>query len=105
KQGWKEGTFEFVIQQISLLESVKENLTKKVELKLDIQNLTKERIDFITNNIIQNPGNATIKFRIKDEYEKMDLNLSHGTKGFTMNNDMAEFLLSNADVEVKVNSN
>jgi DNA polymerase-3 subunit alpha len=49
-----------------------------------------------------NPGKSSLKFRIKEPQENLEILLSSTEKGFAMNEELAEFLLDNPDVEVNV---
>ena len=66
---------------------------------LSIQDLS---VNFITQNIRDNPGKSALKFRIKEPQENLEVILSTTEKGFSMNEELADFLLDNPDVEVSV---
>jgi DNA polymerase-3 subunit alpha len=94
--------FEFKITSINLLETAKMNLTKQLEICVEPASLTDEFVHFVENNIKSNPGKSAIKFRIKEPQENLEIVLYSIEKGFTMNEEMAEYLLDNPDVEVSV---
>jgi DNA polymerase III subunit alpha len=94
--------YEFKITSINLLETAKMNLTKQLEICVEPASLTDEFVHFVENNIKSNPGKSTIKFRIKEPQENLEIVLNCIEKGFTMNEEMAEYLLDNPDVEVSV---
>jgi DNA polymerase-3 subunit alpha len=102
KSGWKPDTFEFKVSSITLLETVKQNLTKSIELNMHPVSVSKEMIDFIESNTKRNPGKSSLRFNIIEPAENLKVSLYTYEKGFAMNEDMAEFLLNNPEVEVSV---
>jgi DNA polymerase-3 subunit alpha len=77
-------------------------LTKQVVVEVQPQFVNKIFIDFIENNVKTNPGKSSIKFNIADVRNNYKVGMYTLEKGFTMNDDMAVFLLDNKDVEVTV---
>jgi DNA polymerase-3 subunit alpha len=103
KQSWKGDAFEFKVTGINLLESAKQSLTKGIELNIQPISVSSEMVTFIEKNIKKNPGKASLKFNIHEPSENLKITLYNNEKGFTMNEDFAEFLLNNPDIEVVVN--
>ncbi|HEY1871270.1 MAG TPA: hypothetical protein VGG71_09440, partial [Chitinophagaceae bacterium] len=102
KQRFNIDEYEFKITTINLLETAKMNLTRNLEICVEPASLTNEFVHFIETNIKSNPGKSTLKFKIKEPQENLEVVLNTTEKGFTMNEAMAEFLLDNPDVEVSV---
>jgi DNA polymerase-3 subunit alpha len=102
KQRFKNDEYEFKITSINLLETAKMNLTRNLEICIEPASLTSEFVHFIETNIKSNPGKSTLKFKIKEPQENLEVVLNTTEKGFTMNEAMAEFLLDNPDLEVSV---
>ena len=94
--------FEFKITSISLLETAKQNLTRQLEIAFEPSVLNNEFVNFIEHNVKSNPGNTSLKFKIKEPLENLEIFLTSIDKGFTMNDEMAVFLMDNPDVEVCV---
>ncbi len=94
--------YEFKITSINLLETAKMNLTRQVEICMEPASLTDEFVYFIETNVKSNPGKSTLKFRIKEPQENLEIILNSIDKGFTMNEEMAVFLMDNPDMEVSV---
>jgi DNA polymerase-3 subunit alpha len=84
------------------LETAKQMLTRNVEIKIEPASLTKEFVQFVEKNIKANPGKSSLKFHIYEPTENLEIKMYSLEKGFTMNEEMAEFLLDNPDVEVSV---
>ena len=105
KQNWKGDGFEFKVTNIYLLETAKTLLTKSIDINLHPAAVNESFISFIEKNMKKNPGKASIKFNIVEPVENVKISLYNNEKGFTMNDDMAEFLLNNGDVEISVGLN
>jgi len=102
KQRYNSDQFEFRLNKIHLLETVKPNLTKQVIIEVEPQFIKKDFVDFIESNVKQNPGKSSIKFNIVDVRNNFKVGMYSLDKGFTMNDEMAFFLNNNVDVEVNV---
>ena len=95
--------FEFKIQSMSLLEVVKQNQTRSIELSMHPSHLNPEMIAFIEKNVKQNPGKASLKFNFIEPREQMVASLLTYERGFQINDDMILFLDNHPDVQVQVN--
>ncbi len=94
--------FEFKVSNISLLETIKQTLTKSIELNLNPISITKEFLVFIEKNVKKHQGKTLLKFTIVEPVENLKISLYNYEKGFEMNEEMAEFLLNNPEVEVTI---
>jgi DNA polymerase-3 subunit alpha len=102
KQRYNSDQFEFKITGICLLETAKQMLTKHLEIKMEPASLSNEFVHFLEKNIKSNPGKSSLRFSILEPTENLEVKLYSLEKGFTMNEEMADFLLDNPDVEVSV---
>lgn len=102
KTRYNSDQYEFRLTKIHLLETVKPALTKQVVLELPPQHISREFVDFMENNLKANPGNCLLKLNIVDERNNFKVGMYTLGKGFTMNDEMAEFLHNNPVVEVNV---
>lgn len=102
KQRFNTESYEFKVTAICLLETVKQSFTKAVEINVDPLALSKPFVDFITTNMQNNPGKSTIRFNVFDPTENLHISMYSGDKGFSMNDDLAEFLLTNTDIDIHV---
>lgn len=102
KQNWKGDGYEFAVTNICLLETAKTTLTKSLELNMHPSSIDENMIAFIQKNIKQHPGNVSLKFNVIEPSENIKLTMSLFDKGFAMNEELAEYLLRNEDVEVSV---
>jgi len=102
KSRYNTDQYEFKVSSISLLETAKQNLTKGVDISIHPGSITPEFVTFIDNNVRNHPGKSSLRFHIHEPLENLKISLYTLEKGFTMNDEMADFLLSNADVDVSV---
>ena len=102
RQRYNSDQFDFKLNKLHLLDTVKTMLTKQVVVEIAPQAIDAEFISFIDKNIKANPGKSSIKFNITDNRHNFKVGLYTLEKGFTMNDDMAAFLNENKDVEVSV---
>ncbi len=102
KQRFNGDEYEFKVNAINLLETAKMNLTRNLEICIEPASLTNEFVHFIEKNVKSNPGKSSLKFKIKEPQENLEVVLNTTDKGFTMNEEMAVFLMDNPDVEVSV---
>ncbi len=102
KPGWKEGTYEFKVTNITLLEMVKEKLTKQLDLHLDVAALTEDVVSFFVNNAKEhNNGATTLRFHLYAP-DQQKLSLQTVGKGIKMNEELTNYLYNAPFIEVKV---
>ena len=95
--------FEFKITNMSLLETVKQNQTRSIEISMHPSKLDIEILEFVENNLKQNPGRASLKFNFVEPREQLVASVRTYEKGFLMNDDMVSFLDKHPDLTVLVN--
>ncbi len=101
KQRYNKSEFEFKIDKIMLLESIKQQLTKQVVIDLEARHLNNKMLHFLEDNIKTHPGRAGLKFTIKEPKNQLKVGM-FTMEGFEMNDDMAGFLSENPEFEVHV---
>ena len=94
--------FDFKVSSINLLETVKQNLTRSVDINVHAASLTPQFVEFIETNVKKYPGKSSLRFNVLEPKENLLVSLYSFDKGFQMNEEMAGFLLDNPDVEVQV---
>jgi len=102
KQRFNSDQYEFKPTSINLLETMKQSLTAKLEFNLEAASLTGGFVSFIAENVKSNPGKATLRFNVIEPKENLKVSMYTYEKGFSMNDDMAAFLMENPDVDVSV---
>ncbi|MEP7254714.1 MAG: OB-fold nucleic acid binding domain-containing protein, partial [Ferruginibacter sp.] len=94
--------YDFKLDKLHLLETVKPNLTKQVIIDVEPQFINEELVNFIDSNVKANPGKTSLKFNIIDSRHKFKVGMYSLERSLTMNDDMAVFLNENKDIEVSV---
>jgi DNA polymerase III subunit alpha len=94
--------YQFNINKLHLLETVKRTLTKEIKIDIPPTDINNEFIDFIDDNVKNNPGKTVLKFQTKDFEDNLKVTLYSLEKGFTMNDDMAFYLNGRNDLQVSV---
>jgi DNA polymerase-3 subunit alpha len=102
KPRFNKTEFEFKVEKISLLESIKQNLTKQVIIDIEARFVNEELIRFFEKNLKSFPGRSGLKFNVKDTKTLCRVSLQTIENGFEMNDEMAAFLQSRPDVDVQV---
>jgi DNA polymerase III subunit alpha len=102
KNRYNSDNYEFKIAKLHLLETVKPTLTREVKIDLMPETINEKFIDFIDDNVRNNPGKTTIKFQIKDFEENLKITMYSLEKSFAMNDEMAAYLNEHNDLQVSV---
>ena len=101
-QRYKTSPYEFKINTMNLLESLMRTNTKKLQIELHPQSVSKELIGFVGVNVHQHPGNSTLKFCVNDPVSQLKFGMYSMEKGFEMNDEMASYLQGKPELDVQV---
>src|SRR5690606_33325445 len=66
RQRFKKAEFEFKVDKITLLENIKQQLTKQLILELDARQVNEELLTFIVENVKKHPGRSALRFNISE---------------------------------------
>ncbi len=94
--------FEFKVEKMMMLESIKPALTKQVVLDLEARHLNEHMIRFVEKNMKQHPGKSTLKINILESRSNCRISMHTLESGFEMNDEMAAFLQSSPELEVQI---
>ncbi|MBS1599887.1 MAG: DNA polymerase III subunit alpha [Bacteroidetes bacterium] len=94
--------FEFKVEKMMLLESVKQHLTRQLVVDIDARSINQQMVQFVEKNIKKFPGKSSLKFNIKEAKSNFRISLYTMDSGFEMNDEMAAFLESSPEMEVQV---
>jgi DNA polymerase III subunit alpha len=102
RQRFNKSEFEFKVEKIMLLESIKQQLTKQVVVDLDARFVNAELVNFIEGNVKKFPGRSVLKFNIREPRSNFRISMYSMDNGFEMNDEMAAFLETRPEMEVQV---
>jgi DNA polymerase-3 subunit alpha len=102
KQRFAKSEFEFKVTSISVAENLKRQLTKQLQLEIDVRNVEKEIIEFLEKNIKQNPGKSTLRVIVSEPKDALKANLYTIDSGIEMNDDLVGFLDTRPEIDVVV---
>jgi DNA polymerase-3 subunit alpha len=102
KQRYNRDEFEFKVLNVSLVETMKRNLTKQVNIEVNPLDINEDMIRFVEKNVKNFPGKTTLKFTLTEPKNNWKISLVTMDNGFEMNNEMIEFLQNKPELEVQV---
>src|ERR1700754_1003228 len=102
KQRFNKAEFEFKIDKMMLLESIKPILTKQVIMDVEARFINPAMVEFIEKNIKKYPGKSSLKFNIVESKSQARVSLYTLGTGFEMNDEMSAFLETMPELEVQV---
>jgi DNA polymerase-3 subunit alpha len=102
RQRFNKSEYEFRISSLSLGENVKRQLTKQLQLEIDVRNIRKETVEFLEDNMKKYPGKSNLRIIVSEPKNHLKANLVTLDKGFEMNNDLIHFLEDKPEIEVQV---
>lgn len=94
---WGESKFrpdkmEFSIQKISLLSVIRHNMTKRITIYLNLEEITPPLISFLQHCLRESPGECELSFRLHDESTGYEMGLSCHTGKFYPSDEFIEFM-------------
>ena len=102
RQRYNNDQYDFRLNRLHLLETVKSTITKQLVIEVEPQFIDGAMVDFIESNVKSHPGKSSIKFNLTDSRNNYKVGLYSLENGFTMNDEMAVFLNDHLDMEVSV---
>jgi DNA polymerase-3 subunit alpha len=102
KQRYNKSEFEFKVQQVSLAETLKRNLTRQVNIQVNPKDLSEDMIGFVEKNMKNFPGQASLRFILADGRNKWKISLVNTNSGFEMNDEMIRYLQEKPELDVQI---
>ena len=102
RQRFNKSEFEFKIDKITLLENIKQSLTRQLVLDMEARQVDAQLLGFLSENVRKHPGRAGIRFNIVESRMNAKVSLFSRESGFEMNDEMAKFLQEKPELEVQV---
>ncbi|MET0244392.1 MAG: DNA polymerase III subunit alpha [Flavitalea sp.] len=97
--------FEFKVERLVLLESIKQILTKQVILDIEARFVDEGLVSFLEKNVKSFPGKTGFKFNISDPKAQSKITMFTMETGFEMNDELAVYLYDKAELDVQVVTN
>ena len=97
--------FEFKVEKIMLLETIKQVLTKQLIIDVEARFVSEDLVRFIEKNVKTHPGRSGLKFNVSEPKSNWKVGMYMMENGFEMNDEMAAFLTNQPELEVQVVSN
>jgi DNA polymerase-3 subunit alpha len=105
RQRYNREEFEFKVMNVSMVETLKKNLTKQVTIEINPQYLDEAMIKFLEKNLKDYPGRTTLRITLIEPKQSRKLSLVTLDNGFEMNDELIAFLDSKPELEVQVITN
>jgi len=102
RQRFNKAEYEFKVDKIILLETIKQHLTKQLNLEIEARHINPTMIEFIEKNVKKFPGRSSLRFNILEPKNKYKASMYTMDNGFEMNEEMAIWLQQNPELEVQV---
>jgi DNA polymerase-3 subunit alpha len=102
KPRFNKAEFEFKIDKLMLLESIKPILTKQVIMDVEARFVSEEMVRFLETNVKKYPGKSALKFNIIEPKTHARVSLFTMGQGFEMNDELSVFLEHRPELEVQV---
>jgi DNA polymerase-3 subunit alpha len=97
--------YEFKVERINLLETIKASLTKQLVLYVEPRHLSTEIISFLESNIRKFPGKTGLRINLMEQRTQSITSLYSIENGLEMNDELTDWLLDMPEMEVKVDTN
>jgi DNA polymerase-3 subunit alpha len=94
--------FEFKVDKMMLLESIKQQLTRQLIVDIEARFVNEKLLHFVEKNVKSFPGRSSLKFNILEPRNNYRISLYTMENGFEMNDEMAAFLENSPELEVQV---
>ena len=99
---FNKAEFEFRIERMMLLESIKPIFTKQIIMDVEARYISEELVRFIEDNLKRYPGKASMKFNIVEPKTRSKVSMYTLGAGFEMNDELSAFLEGKPELAVQV---
>jgi DNA polymerase-3 subunit alpha len=105
KNRFNSDKYEFKVERISLLESIKHGMTKQVTLFVEPRHITEEMISFLEGNLVKYKGGSTsLRINLMDVKNQRLTSLYSLGPGLNMNDELAVWIQGRPEIEVKIDT-
>jgi DNA polymerase III subunit alpha len=102
RQRYNKAEFEFRVEKMMLLESIKQMLTKQVVVEVEARHVNEGIVQFMEKNVKKYPGKSSLMFNIVEPRHNYRVSMYSLNGGFEMNDEMTAFLETMPELEVNV---
>jgi DNA polymerase III subunit alpha len=102
KQRFNKTEYEFKVERITMLENIKQTMTKQLVMDIEARNVNDGLLNFLQQNVKKFPGKSGLKLNITEPRSNAKVSLFTRETGFEMNDEMAAWLFDNGDIGVQV---
>ena len=102
KQRFNKSEFEYKLSSLALAENIKKQLTKQLQLELDVRNVERETVTFLSENVKKFPGKTSLRIIVSEPKNQLRANLVTMDSGVEMNDELVQFLDLKPEIEVQV---
>lgn len=102
KQRFNKTEYEFKVERITMLENIKQTMTKQLIMDIEARNVNDGLLNFLQQNVKKFPGKSGLKLNITESRSNAKVSLFTRESGFEMNDEMAAWLFENGDIGVQV---
>ncbi len=102
RQRYDGQSYDFSLNKLHLLDTVKSTLTKQVVIDVEPQFIDEEMVEFIDANVKAFPGKTSLKFNVIDNRNRCKVGMYSLEKSVAMNDELASYLDENKNIDVSV---
>ncbi|MDR3268673.1 MAG: DNA polymerase III subunit alpha [Tannerella sp.] len=100
---WKESELDFKIKTVQLLQDVKEELVKKINITIPIHALNDHTINELSSFIKNNPGKTQLYFKVTDDDQQASLNMLSKSIRLHVTQDLIDFINETEYIDFAIN--
>jgi len=100
---WEGENVEFKVKQMDMLENLRKNYTKSIELVIDSQNVNTQMVDALFEQLSKHKGKTPLKISLLDNLERMKIDLTSRVIMVEPSNELMDELESMKFEEVLLN--
>ncbi|MET6996655.1 DNA polymerase III subunit alpha [Chitinophaga defluvii] len=99
---FNDNEYEFKVSSMQLLQEVKKTHTKQVVLVTMPRHITRETVDFLSDNAGKYPGASELFLQLIDKDNDLTVKMRTFNKHIEMNDELAHFLTKQPDIDVYI---
>ncbi|MCC6185839.1 MAG: DNA polymerase III subunit alpha, partial [Chitinophagaceae bacterium] len=102
---FRKDFWEFQVQSIVLLEQVRKLLTKKISIRFPLHNLSPEMVNFLAQNLQDNPGSTEFSIQVADLTTMQSVAFRSGGAKIQLNDELVNYLAEHDFIAYNVEVN